>query len=38
MGLMTQSSMEVQILGDIKAQAKGFSKRVPIDFTEKVKL
>jgi LEA14-like dessication related protein len=38
MGLMSQSSMEVQILGDIKAQAKGISKRIPIDFTEKVKL
>ena len=38
MGLMTQSAMKVQVIGDIKAQAKGFSKRVPIDFTEKVKL
>ena len=38
MGLISQSSMEVQILGDIKAQAKGISKRIPIDFTEKVKL
>ncbi len=38
MGLMTEPTMEVQILGDIKAQAKGFSKKVPVDFTEKVKL
>jgi LEA14-like dessication related protein len=38
MSIMGQNSMEVQIVGDIKAQAKGISKRVPIDFTEKVKL
>ena len=38
MGLMSQSSMEVQIVGDIKAQVKGISKKIPIDFTEKVKL
>ena len=38
MGLMTQSSMELQVVGDIKAQAKGISKRIPIDFTEKIKL
>jgi LEA14-like dessication related protein len=38
MGLMTQNSIEVQIVGTIKAQAKGVSKRVAIDFTEKVKL
>ena len=38
MGLMMQPSVEIQVIGDIKAQAKGFSKKVPIDFTEKVKL
>ncbi len=38
LSLMTQSSMEVQVVGTIKAQAKGISKRVPIDFTEKVEL
>ena len=38
MGLMTQSAMEVQVLGDIKAQAKGISKKIPVDFTEQVKL
>ena len=37
-GLITQNSVEVHIVGDIKAQAKGISKKVPIDFTEKVKL
>jgi LEA14-like dessication related protein len=38
MSIMGQNSMEVQVVGDIKAKAKGISKRVPIDFTEKVKL
>jgi LEA14-like dessication related protein len=38
LGLMTQNSMEVQVVGNIKAQAKGISKKVPIDFTEKVQL
>ena len=38
MGLMTKSSMELEVKGDIKAKAKGISKKVPIDFKEKVKL
>jgi LEA14-like dessication related protein len=38
MGLMTQNEIEFHIVGHIKAQAKGISKKVPIDFTEKVKL
>lgn len=38
MGLMTKDSIELEVKGDIKAKAKGISKKVPIDFKEKVKL
>jgi LEA14-like dessication related protein len=38
MGLITQSSMELKVQGDIKAKAKGISKSIPIDITEKIKL
>jgi LEA14-like dessication related protein len=38
MSLMSKSTMEVQIKGDIKAKAKGLSKRFPVDFKDRVKL
>ena len=38
MGLITQSSMELKVQGDIKAKAKGISKKIPVDFTENIKL
>ncbi len=38
MSLMSKTTLEVQITGDIKAKAKGLSKRFPVDFKDKVKL
>jgi len=38
MGLITQSNIDLQIQGDIKAKAKGLSKTFPIDFKERVRL
>ena len=38
MGLITQSSMELKVQGDIKAKAKGISKKIPVYFTENIKL
>ena len=38
MSLMSKSTLEVQITGDIKAKAKGLSKRFPVNFKERVKL
>ncbi len=38
LGLITQPSIELKVQGDIKAKAKGLSKKIPIDFTEKIKL
>ena len=38
MGLISKDSFELEVKGDIKAKAKGISKKVPIDFKEKVKL
>ena len=38
LGLITQSSVDIQIQGHIKAKAKGISKKIPIDFKETVKL
>lgn len=38
MGLITQNSVDLQIQGDIKAKAKGISKKFPVDFKERVKL
>ncbi len=38
MGLITKNSVELQVQGDIKAKAKGISKKVPVDFKERVKL
>lgn len=38
MSVLTKSNMELQVQGDIKAKAKGLSKRFPVDFTERIKL
>lgn len=38
MTLITKSNMDLQVQGDIKAKAKGLSKRFPVDFTERIKL
>ena len=38
LGLITKSSVDIQIQGHIKAKAKGISKKIPIDFKETVKL
>jgi len=38
MGAITKKSLDLHVLGDIKAKAKGLSKKVPIDFRERVKL
>jgi LEA14-like dessication related protein len=38
MGLITKSSIELGVQGDIKAKAKGISKNIPIDIKERVKL
>ncbi len=38
MGLITKSSIELGIQGDIKAKAKGISKKIPINFKEKITL
>ena len=38
MSLMSKDVLAVQITGDIKAKAKGLSKRFPVDFKDKVKL
>ena len=38
MGLITKNSMELEVKGNIKAKAKGISKKVPIDFKKNVKL
>ena len=37
-GIITKSSIDLHVVGDIKAKAKGISKRVPIDVKEKVRL
>ena len=38
MGLITKSSINLQVQGHIKAKAKGISKKVPVNFKENVKL
>ena len=38
LGVLTKSNMELHVQGDIKAKAKGLSKRFPVDFKEKIKL
>ena len=38
MGLITKNSIDLKVEGHIKAKAKGISKKIPIDFTENVKL
>ena len=38
MGVLTNSNIDLQVKGDIKARAKGISKKFPVDFKEKVKL
>jgi hypothetical protein len=35
---MAEKSFEVKVTGYIKVQAKGISKKVPIDFKDNVKL
>lgn len=38
LSLLSNSNIEIQIKGDIKARAKGISKKFPVDIKEKVKL
>lgn len=38
MAVMGGKAIEIGVQGDIKARAKGLSKKFPVDFTEKVKL
>lgn len=38
MGLITKNSMALRVQGNIKAKAKGISKKIPIDFKENIKL
>jgi len=38
MSVMGGKSIDLQVTGDIKAKAKGLSKKFPVDFKEKVKL
>jgi len=38
MTIITKNSIPLHIQGEIKAKAKGISKKVPIDFKESVKL
>jgi LEA14-like dessication related protein len=38
MSVLGGGDIEVQIIGDIKAKAKGIGKRFPVNFKEKVKL
>ena len=38
MSVLSSSSVDLEVKGDIKARAKGLSKKFPVDFKEKVKL
>ena len=38
MGVLGGGTIDLQIKGDIKAKAKGISKKFPVDFKKKVKL
>ena len=38
MAVLASNSVDLQVKGDIKARAKGLSKKFPVDFKEKVKL
>ncbi len=38
MSILSKNAIELQIKGNIKARAKGLSKKIPIDFKKRMKL